>query len=89
MGVKDAGVMLEATVCIRRWKQGKRCKSIAKMQRSLRHQKLAGMTGTAERANEFHDIYKLDVEISERIGRLRAKIRMIASTRRGVRNTTR
>jgi preprotein translocase subunit SecA len=54
------------------------------------YQKLAGMTGTAEtEANEFHDIYKLDVNVIPTNRPVRARIRTIASTRRGARNTTR
>jgi preprotein translocase subunit SecA len=44
------------------------------------------MTGTAEtEAAEFHDIYKLDVNMIQRIGRCGAPITMIGSARRGVR----
>ena len=55
------------------------------------YQKLAGMTGTAEtEAAEFHDIYKLDVNVDpDEPAVSRARTRTTASTRRDARNTTR
>ena len=48
------------------------------------------MTGTAEtEANEFHDIYKLDVDVIPTNRPVARKDSTIASTRRGAKNSTR
>ena len=54
------------------------------------YQKLAGMTGTAEtEAAEFHDIYKLDVNVIPTNRPVARKDTTTASTKRGAKNTTR
>ena len=53
------------------------------------YHKLAGMTGTAEtEANEFHDIYKLDVAVIPTNRPVARPTPTTASTRRAAKNTT-